>query len=392
MCAGTLPASLNGATDLRARRSRLGTAPQLRTTSLPRTAMPRTLALPPIDGLDDTREENNQRRGDAGEPQPDAFGAVNQPQGDQGGVRGRVRDIDRGTGPAPTDLDRVRLTERDIAVIRHLVLLRLLRYDQLHRLAFAAVDRSIARRRIRLLVRSGWLATWEVPSPQGGHARYAHPTAAAIRALLPTLAPNAAWAPLVSRMVPRQRRPLELGTSTPKWLPHQREVNHLVTSIATSPERRILWASSWDCPFPSRVGMFEFPQPDYVLVEEVDSAPRLVFGEHDRGSEPLDRFTARKLALYSALAAFPDVCEQQFGISSFRVHITVSDPLRRAPMARLRALLEAARSAERPDIFRFALGGWLYACPAAPIWIGVDHPPAHDSVARFEHAGVLGPG
>ena len=354
--------------------------------------MPRTLALPPIDGLDDTREENNQRLGDADEPQPDAFGAVNQPQGDQGGVRGGVRDTDQGTGLATTDLDLARLTERDIAVIRHLVLLRLLRYDQLHRLAFAAVDPSIARRRIRLLVRSGWLATWESPSPQGGHARYAHPTAAAIRALLPTLVPDTPWAPLVSRMVPRQRRPLELASGTPKWLPHQREVNHLVTSIATSPDWRILWASSWDCPFPSRAGMFVLPQPDYVLVEEVEGAPRLVFGEHDRGSEPLDRFTVRKVALYSALAEFPDVCEQQFGIASFRVHVTVTDPLRRRPMARLRALLETARSAERPDIFRFTLGGWLYAYPAAPIWFGVDHPPAHDSVARSEHAGVLGPG
>jgi hypothetical protein len=162
-------------------------------------------------------------------------------------------------------------------------------------------------------------------------ARGTHPTATAIRAFLPTLAPETPWAPLVGRMIPRsQRRPLELASSTPKWLPHQREVNHLLASIVTSPERRVLWASSWDCPFPSRAGMFVLPQPDYVVVEEVGGAPRLVFGEHDRGSEPLDRFAARKVALYSALAEFPDVCEQQFGIASFRVHVTVTDPLRRA--------------------------------------------------------------
>lgn len=350
--------------------------------------MPQTADVSPLDGVHEPDKENNQISATAAASHPDAFGAVNQPRGDQGGSWG----TDQGAATAAHDLDIARLTARDIGVMRHLVRLRLLRYDQLHRLAFADVDRSIARRRIRHLAESGWLTTWEAPSRRGGHARYAHPSAGAIRALLPTLAPDAAWAPLIARMVPRtQRRPLELGSSAPKWLPHQREVNHLVTSIATAPERRILWASSWDCPFPSRVGMFALPQPDYVLVEEVDGAPRLVFGEHDRASEPIDRFTARKLALYSALAEFPDVCEQQFGIASFRVHVTVIDPLRRAPIARLRALLDAARSAERPDIFRFTLGGWLYASPAAPIWFGVDRPPQSASVAPSDHAGDLGP-
>jgi hypothetical protein len=352
--------------------------------------MPQTADMSPRDGVREPDTENNQTIDIAGAPHPDAFRAVVEAQGDQGGSWG----TDQGTATAAPDLDVARLTARDIDVVRHLVRLRLLRYDQLHRLAFADVDPSIARRRIRHLARSGWLATWEAPSRRGGHARYAHPSAGAIRALLPTLVPDAAWAPLIARMVPRtQRRPLdELGSSTPKWLPHQREVNHLMTSIATAPERRILWASSWDCPFPSKVGMFALPQPDYVLVEEVDGAQRLVFGEHDRGSEPIDRFTARKVALYSALAEFPDVCEQQFGIASFRVHVTVTDPLRRAPMARLRALLDAARSAERPDVFRFTLGGWLYASPAAPIWFGADRPPRSESVASSDHAGNLGLG
>jgi hypothetical protein len=191
-------------------------------------------------------------------------------------------------------------------------------------------------------------------------------------------------------MVPRShRRPLTLGDNAPKWLAHQREVNHLVTSIVTSPERRILWASSWDCPFPSRVSMFTMPQPDYVLVEEVDGAPQLVFGEHDRGHEPLDRFTARKIALYSALAEFPEVCGQQFGIATFRVDVTAIDPLRRAPMTRLRSLLDAARPSMRPDIFRFTLGGWLYAYPDAGIWFCTDRPPQSDSAAWSDHAASL---
>lgn len=96
------------------------------------------------------------------------------------------------------------------------------------------------------------------------------PTPKALRWGLDSLALRTAagsWVPLVRLMLPRSgRKPLTLGDGTiPKWLPHQHEVNHLVTSIATSAGRRVLWVSSWDCPFPNRAGM---PQPDYVLVEE----------------------------------------------------------------------------------------------------------------------------
>ena len=348
-------------------------------------SMPRPLELPQNDGSDDAHEENNQQPEDAETRQPDAFGAVDPAPGDQGGSRGIEPD------PALTvpNLDITRLTPRDVAVIRHLVLLRLLTYDQVHRIAFASVDMSIARRRIRHLARAGWLATWEAPSRRGGHVRYAHPTADAIRTFLPTLVPETSWAPLVHRMVPRsQRRPLELGATVPKWLAHQREVNHLVASIVTCPARRVLWASSWDCPLPSRAGMFALPQPDYVLVEEVDGIPQFVFGEHDRGSEPVSRFIARKIALYSALAAFPEVCMQQFGFATFRVHVTAIDPLRRAPIRRLRSLIDAARSSEGSDIFKFTLGGWLYTYPAAPIWFTSNAPPAKDSVAWSDHVSV----
>jgi hypothetical protein len=314
---------------------------------------------PSDDGPGDPAEENKQVRDTAEESHPDAFGAVSQPPGDRGGVRGG----DRAPATSPTDRDVARLTTRDIAVIRHLVLLRVLTYDQLHRLAFASSDPSITRRRIRHLARTGWLSSWEAPSLRGGHTRYAHPSANAIRALLPKLGGVEPWAPLIGHMVPRsQRRPLMLGDRAPKWLAHQREVNHLVTSMVTSPERQILWASSWDCPFPSRISMFTMPQPDYVLVEEVNGA----------------------------LAEFPEVCEQQFGITTFRVDVTVIDPVRRAPLARLRSLLDAARSSMRPDIFRFTLGGWLYADPSAAIWFSTDGPPQSDSVACSDHAASLG--
>jgi hypothetical protein len=83
------------------------------------------------------------------------------------------------------------------------------------------------------------------------------------------------------------------------------------------------------------------------------------------------------------------VCEQQFGIATFRVDVTVIDPLRQLPIARLRSLIDAARSSMRPDIFRFTLGGWLYAYPAAAIWFRTDNPPQSDSVARSDHAATF---
>jgi hypothetical protein len=124
-----------------------------------------------------------------------------------------------------------------------------------------------------LLEKEGWLQSWDAPVAHGGRIRYVHPTPKALRWALGSLAARTKaepWAPLVRLMLPRSgRKPLTLGDGTiPKWLPHQREVNHLVASIATSPGRRVLWASSWDCPFPTRAGMFTLPQPDYVLVEE----------------------------------------------------------------------------------------------------------------------------
>lgn len=341
-----------------------------------------TLAMQPTERSVEINPFNLMSRG----THRDAVSAVGALQGDQGGRWGG----ERGGVPAVSTHDITALTARDLVVLRALVLLRVLTYAQLHRLAFASADPSITRRRIRHLVRTGWLTTWEAPSRRGGHVRYAHPSAATIRLILPTLTPDAAWAPLVARMLPRsQRRPLELGSEPPKWLAHQREVNHLLVSIVSSASRRVLWASSWDCPFPSRAGMFTLPQPDYVLVEDIDGTPQLIFGEHDRASEPIDRFVARKVALYSALAAFPELCEQLFGIRSFRVHVTTIDPLRRKPIARLRSLLDAARTSERPDIFRFTLGGWLSAHLSRPLWFDVDARPMNDSVAHRDHAKRL---
>lgn len=350
---------------------------------------------PPTDDIGDEPERaiNQQPQSDDARD-PDAFGAAFGAPPDQSGVRSSVRSGLQGRERPASTADFTRLTQRDRAVIRHTVLLRLLTHGQIHRLFFENVgDRTTVRRRLRHLERAGWLKSWEEPARHGGHTRYVHPTSTALRTVLSASASathGASWAPLVERMIPRSaRHELELGPAAPKWLAHQREVNHLVTSIATAPERRIAWASTWDCPFPSRSGMFTLPQPDYVVVEDVDGMPRLIFGEHDRASEPVDRFVARKVALYSALAAFPEVCEQLFGVRSFRVYVTSIDPIAQRPIARLRTLMEATRAHGAPDIFHFSLGGWLHAYSSAPVWFKAGDVPATESPAWRDHAPAL---
>jgi hypothetical protein len=74
-------------------------------------------------------------------------------------------------------------------------------------------------------------------------------------------------------------------------------------------------------------------------------------------------------------------CEQHFGLRQFQVQITAIDPFRQEPVPRLRDLIDATRRYCGPDIFRFTLGGWLYADPGDPIWFSVAQPPASHSVA-----------
>lgn len=334
--------------------------------------------------LGDGDRKNNQNEEEANTGDLHAFGTAAQHPGD------RDEDQDLQVSDLTTDpkADQDRLSLRDETLLRYVVCLRLLTYGQIHRLVFSNVDPSFARRRIRQLAESGWLHTWEPASRSGGHVRYAHPTQRTLRQVLPTLSGSEPLAKIVNIMLPRTKRralQLEPGT-TPKWLPHQREVNHVVSSIVTSPTRTILWASSWDSPFPPRLGMFVAPQPDYVIIEEIDGSSHLVFGEHDRGNEPIDRFVARKVALYSSLARFPEACEQHFGVRQFRVQVTVIDVARRAPVERMHALMAAARRHGGPDIFRFTLGGWLHAWPDHDIWRTPRQPLANESVAWGDHA------
>lgn len=332
-------------------------------------------------------EENNPQPPLIAEAHPDAFEPVALPPL----VRDRGEDTQAGINQrvvtSVSNPDLTSLPARDREALRQLVLLRILSYAQLRRITYAGVHATVARRRIRQLESIGWLITKELPQRQGGHQRYAHPAQRTINALLAQLeaaTEGEVFAPLVRMMLPRSgRKPLDLGaTAPPKWLAHQREVNELLATMLTS-DRRILWASSWDCPFPSRQAMFTLPQPDYVVVEEVGGIPRLVFGEHDRGSDK--HFAERKVALYAALAQFPEVCEQLFGFRSFSVQVTVIDAVRQRPIARMRELMRITRAADATDLFRFTLGGWLFAYGTGTTWFDARHLLASDSVRMQDH-------
>ena len=286
------------------------------------------------------------------------------------------------------------LAPRDREALLLLTQLRVLSYHQLRSACYAGADPSVTRRKIGTLRARGFVEVWEPTARAGGHTRYAAPTPATARAAVDELTSRAEgtpWAPLLRLMTPQTlRRSLHLQAERmPPWLPHQREVNSLLLRLREM--LPLLWLSSWDCPFPSRIASFDLPQPDYVLVEERDGVPLLVFGEHDRGSEPLERFVARKVLLYTALAAFPEACTQHFGIPTFSVHVTVTDPVRRAPLQRLRALCTETLRAAGPaaDLFRFTLAGWLHAEPNAPIWLAPSDAVSESSVRWGDHHGRM---
>ncbi len=310
-------------------------------------------------------------------------------------VRDAVRD--RHVRVADHVANLAQLPLRDRAALRLVVQLRLLTYAQLRTACYPNTHASVTRRRMAQLVRAGAIAVWESPTRTGGHTRYALPTPVTRATELDALTHETALQPvqpLVRLMLPQTgRRALRLdtGTTAPNWLAHQAEVNALVLRMRDV--MPLLWVSSWDCPFPQRVASFELPQPDYVLVEDHADGPRLVFGEHDRGSEPIARFIERKAFLYSALAAFPEACAHHFGVSAFTVRVTVTDPVHRAPLRRLADLLDATYRACGPDAarcFRFSLAGWVNAAPEAAVWFAPGDVCSSHSLRWNDHSLRLG--
>ena len=343
---------------------------------------------------EETTRSNNRRDLTGSEPRAEAISPGTPPSPDRAAQRAPVRAVGASLDQIGSVanhspllfLDNIAplpgLRIRETSVVYLTVMLRLVGYDQLRRLLFPHQNPAAVRKLARTLEEEGWLQRWNAPTPGVGRLGHLHPTAKALNAVLdkiPAVVAHEPWSKVVHLMLPRTgRRAMELS-SPPKWFPHQREINHLATGILLT--RRPFWISTWDSPFPApRRGDSPLPQPDYVLIEPGEEGPRLTFGEHDRGHEPLERFSDRKLRAYTRLAALSD---ELLGVSDFRVNVTVTDVRTQNPIARLRQLMEVTRNFGALDLFRFTLGGWLYTSPCESIWF--DTPPTGNSVRRQDH-------
>lgn len=305
------------------------------------------------------------------------------------GVRNTGR-TPRGGVPRPGESGPEHLLARDAETLHLIVRLRLASMQQVAALAFAGRSLTVARRRLRSLKKRGWITFWDRPSVAGAPIRYAVPTPYALAQALVTfkeLAADVAFGPLLRRMLPSHARRLsemEDGI-VPSWLPHQDEINRLLVAIATAEGDRLVWYSSWDCPFPDRVNGLKAPQPDYVLVRTTSAGIAVTFGEHDRATEPLASWP-EKIAAYAVAL---ELAREWLGIEAFTVDVTVVDPSPRDPMVRLRELIELARVSGAASFMRFTLGGWLHAFPGEAVWFANGTVPANDSRGRRDHLDRL---
>jgi len=263
---------------------------------------------------------------------------------------------------------------RDADALMAIVRLRILSINQVAALVFDGASVVVARRRLRRLRSQGWIAVWDRPSRTGAPLRYVYPTSKALRwgyRRAVQLTQGTAAEHIVRQMLPASSRRLTrlADGQEPIWLPHQDEVNKLVLSrVGTMPRAELLWWSAWDCPFPDVLNGLKAPQPDFVLVGTKNGAPYLVFGEHDRSSEDRHRWR-EKIAAYAAAC---ERAQDLFGFRTFVVEVTVTDPLRRQPRARLHTLVALAAESGAEGYMRVTLAGWAHAFPMGDIWTRLD--------------------
>jgi len=279
---------------------------------------------------------------------------------------------------------------RDESMLLHAVQFRLASFRQLHDVVFADQHFSTVGRRAEVLVKLGLATVWEDRLPIGGHPRYLIPTERGIVWAQRELAARVQELPqavLVRQMLHgASRKPLHIAPGTaPLWLPHQRETNALVARFLGAPTLRVRWASTWHRPFPNAVDGLAMPQPDFVLVLERGDAATLVFGEHDRGHEPVAAFKRAKAERYAALARFPDLLARLTGFGAFEVWTTVEDA---QPVDRIGELLDAARKTYGAPLMRFTPAQWARTEPEGAIWFDAAHRPEHSQPQREAHRNL----
>ena len=279
---------------------------------------------------------------------------------------------------------------RDAAALETIVRLRFASMRQIAACAYPGPNVVVARRRPRNLRESGWITFWDRPSRRGAPTRYAIPTRRALEWAYARVADETKDAPhaqLIQRMLPARGRRLAQLTEgdVPQWFAHQEEINRLLLAVARAEGDRLVWFSSWDCPFPDRLNGVKAPQPDYVLVRNMGAGSAVTFGEHDRATEHLAVW-ANKIAAYSIAQEF---AREWLGLACFTVDVSVLDPSPRDPMLRLRELIEVARLANATAFMRFTLAGWLHARAGSPVWFADGATPTVESRCWDDHVGEL---
>jgi len=236
---------------------------------------------------------------------------------------------------------------------------------QVHTLVFDGLNRSRVSRRIAALIRAGWVTRWEQPVARGGRPGFVVPSVTGLRWALDRIVEGVASFPsarLVATMLRRDgRSPLPFPRGiVPPFFAHLHEVNDILVSLQLNREVTVLWASSWNRPFPNAARNVVLPQPDGVLIVATSNrAPALVFLEHDRGGESLEHFRTRKADRYRALAQRPGLLAELTGFDTFRVCVTVraADPAATANrVATLRRCVHARLAGHLMDVFDLEAG------------------------------------
>lgn len=296
-----------------------------------------------------------------------------------------------GEEAAPSSNEDSILTLRDREILATLTRLRVLSYGQIGRRFFPGKSMEAVGQRMRKLTRRGLVCLWQEPVVRGGRPCYALPTGDGLRLGTDEVRSAAKGTPfqrLVDLMLPaKPRQPLVLKPGIqPPFLPHQRECNQLALRFGEMKSARLLFASTWERPFPNTLAGLPMPQPDLVMVFDVAGILRLVFCEHDRGQESLTHFRSAKVERYAELAARPELVEKLFGFESFAVWVTVLDKRFRRPIDRLRALSREASIAGAGELFSFSLAGWAHGIPDGAVWFENGNLPDTESYALREHA------
>ena len=281
---------------------------------------------------------------------------------------------------------------RDRVALLDIVRFRVLAFRDVHARVFGPLHKAVVTRRMQALERAGFIIPWEEQLVVGGHPRYAVPTKKGLDWALAELDAEARGTPaerLVAFMRGEQVRPLVLQPRTaPPFLPHQMETNRVVAALEAIPELGITWASTWHRPFPNHLDRIALPQPDAVLLAQLDGAPHLIFLEHDRGQEAPASFARKKAERYHEFSLY-DLAEELFGIRAFTVWVTVNDVAEQKPLHRIRALQDVSKNAR---MMRFTLAGWIPGHAAErPVWFAPwDRPTGHEHTP-LAHPNLRGP-